>query len=205
VLTLASVAALQTASHPFLLQHLLFSALALAGAALWLPPDQPASWPAVLLASLLAMAAVLTQANGISLPFALLLLEGLARRRMPDPWRAALLLLPALLLFAYFYLLRDPAPMLGQLQPPGLLAFLDFLLRLAGAAAGLALGSEALARPASSSPSSPCRPALPCCCVRSACWATGSARPPQDSTWSPWEACLPAPSRAPATSAPPSS
>ena len=146
VITLASVAALQTASHPFLLPHLLFTALALAAAALWLPPERPPSWPAVLLASLLAMAAVLTQANGISLPFALLLLEGLRRRQLPDPWRGAALLLPALLLFAAFYVLRDAAPQLGRLQPPDLLLFVDFLLRLAGAAAGLGLGSEAMAR-----------------------------------------------------------
>lgn len=145
VLTLGSVAALQAAGHPFLLQHLLLTVFAIACAVLFLDGPTPA-WSRVLAASLLCVFATITQANGAILPVVLLVLDGLARRRLPDPGRALVLALPALALFVWFYLLRDAAPQLAEMQRPGVGQFLDYLLRLAGAAPGLALGSDEVSR-----------------------------------------------------------
>jgi len=144
--TFASVAALQAAAHAFLLQHLILTVLTIAAAVLAWPDARAVAWPRLLLASLLCILAVVTQANGVALPFVLLLLSALRQRRLPALAPAALLLLPAGLLFLWLYLLREGAPALGHMQGPTLVAFADFLLRLAGAAVGLGLGSEAAER-----------------------------------------------------------
>lgn len=142
----AALTALEIAAHPFLMQHLLLTALGLGAALLVLAPAAPVPWPRVVAASLLCLAAVVTQANGVALPFVLLMLDGLRRRRLPAPLRALTLLLPALLVFLWLYLLREGAPHLAGMTHPSLPQFVDFLLRLAGAGIGLAAGSEGLAR-----------------------------------------------------------
>ncbi|HKY94054.1 MAG TPA: hypothetical protein VJL84_02060 [Kiloniellales bacterium] len=144
--TFASIAALQIAAHPFLLNHLLLTALGLGSAALVLTGATPASWQRVLAASLLSVLAAITQANGVILPFVLLMLDGLRRRRLPDPFRALVLVLPALALFLWLHLLRETAPQLTQIPRPTAGQFLDYLLRLAGTAAGLGLHSETASR-----------------------------------------------------------